>query len=146
MKIILCVDDNKGMLFNKRRQSRDRKVIEDIFRMTNRVWIHPFSGTLFQEELQTRVGNEVNEIMADEEFLKKAKAGEYCFVENQELMLYSNDIEQIVLYCWNRNYPSDFKLDLDLSKWEPKEVTEFVGNSHEKITKTILEKAGEKHG
>lgn len=135
-----------GMLFNNRRQSRDRKVIEDIFHMTDRVWIHPFSETLFQEELQTRVGNEVNEIMADEEFLKKAKAGEYCFVENQELMLYSNDIEQIVLYCWNRNYPSDFKLDLDLSKWEPKEVTEFVGNSHEKITKTILEKAGEKHG
>lgn len=146
MKIILCVDDNMGMLFNNRRQSRDRKVIEDIFHMTDRVWIHPFSETLFQEELQTRVGNEVNEIMADEEFLKKAKAGEYCFVENQELMLYSNDIEQIVLYCWNRNYPSDFKLDLDLSKWEPKEVTEFVGNSHEKITKTILEKAGEKHG
>ncbi len=147
MKIILCVDDDMGMLFNKRRQSRDKKVIEDIFQMTDTIWIHPFSEKLFQEgELQTLVENGAKKVVADEDFLKKAKAGEYCFVENQGLMLYSNDIEQIVLYCWNRRYPSDFKLDLDLSKWEPKVVTEFVGKSHEKITKIVYEKAGEKHG
>ena len=146
MKIILCVDDNMGMLFNNRRQSRDRKVVEDVFYMTDRVWIHPFSEILFQKELQTIAGNEGKRMIVDEDFLKKAMVGEYCFVENQELMLYSNDIQQIVLYCWNRKYPSDFKLDLDLSKWEPVEITEFIGNSHEKITKIVYEKAGEKHG
>ena len=137
-----------GMLFNKRRQSRDKKVIEDIFQMTDRLWIHPFSEKLF---IEAEYGKELCEkyttkIIIDEEFLKKSQIEEYCFVENQELMLYSNNIEQIVLYCWNRKYPSDFKLDLDLSKWEPQSVTEFAGSSHEKITKIVYEKAGEKHG
>ena len=30
MKIIVCLDDNNGMLFNNRRQSRDKTVVEDI--------------------------------------------------------------------------------------------------------------------
>lgn len=129
-----------GMLFNKRRQSRDSKVLEDIFCITESLWIHPFSEKMFQEQ------NEKFKIMVDDKFMEKALPGQYCFVENQELMLYSNTIEQIILYCWNRKYPSDFKLDLDLSKWETKEVTEFVGSSHEKITKKIYKKAGEKNG
>ena len=32
MKIIACLDDNNGLLFNNRRQSRDRVVIEDILK------------------------------------------------------------------------------------------------------------------
>lgn len=146
MNIILCVDENMGMLFNKRRQSSDKKVIEDILQMTDTLWIHPFSEKLFQDDEIQRVSKkDAKQILTDDKFLEKALPGQYCFVENQELMLYSNNIEQIVLYCWNRKYPSDFKLDLNLSKWEVKKVTEFVGNSHKKITKTIYEKAGEKH-
>ena len=30
MKVIVCVDDNNGMMFNNRRQSRDEKVIEKV--------------------------------------------------------------------------------------------------------------------
>ena len=30
MKVIVCVDDNNGMMFNNRRQSRDRILIEDV--------------------------------------------------------------------------------------------------------------------
>ena len=30
MKIIVCLDDYGGMLFNSRRQSRDRMLIDDI--------------------------------------------------------------------------------------------------------------------
>lgn len=146
MNIILCVDENMGMLFNKRRQSRDKKVMEDIIQMADTLWIHPFSEKLFQENgMQKVYENDTKQILTDEKFLEKALSGQYCFVENQELMLYSNDIEQIVLYCWNRKYPSDFKLDLDLSKWEQQSVTEFAGSSHEKITKIVYEKAGEKH-
>ena len=142
MIVILCVDDNMGMMFNKRRQSRDSEVMEDVLKYAKTIWIHPFSEMLFGN-----VENKNNaEIIVDENFLKKAEKGEHCFVENQELMSYSNDIEQIIIYCWNRKYPSDFKLDLDLNNWEPKEVVEFVGHSHEKITKTILEKAGTKNG
>ena len=51
MNVILCVDENMGMLFNKRRQSRDSKVLEDIFGMTESLWIHPFSEKMFQRIL-----------------------------------------------------------------------------------------------
>ena len=30
MQVILCLDDRNGMMFNHRRQSRDRAVIQDI--------------------------------------------------------------------------------------------------------------------
>lgn len=132
MKIILCVDDNMGMLFNKRRQSRDTEVIRDIFKTAEKVWIHSFSEKMFLTE-----GYE-KQIITDDDFLKKATDEDFCFVENQELMMYSDSIEEIILYCWNRKYPSDFKMDLDLSKWKLQELVEFVGKSHGKITKKIL--------
>ena len=46
MNIIVCLDDNLGMLFNKRRQSKDRRVLEDIEKFTNEVLISPFSENL----------------------------------------------------------------------------------------------------
>ena len=64
MKVIVCIDDNKGMLFNARRQSRDRAVIEDIMSESEKVWIHTFSEKLFEEY--------EDEITVDDEKLKKA--------------------------------------------------------------------------
>ena len=44
MKIIACLDDNNGLLFNNRRQSRDRVVIEDILKdcHNSKLWINNF--------------------------------------------------------------------------------------------------------
>ena len=49
MKIIACLDDNNGLLFNNRRQSRDRVVIEDILKdcHNSKLWINNFSKSLF---------------------------------------------------------------------------------------------------
>ena len=35
MNIIVCVDDNNGMMFNKRRVSQDVEVREDIYKNLN---------------------------------------------------------------------------------------------------------------
>lgn len=129
MKVIVCIDDNKGMLFNARRQSRDKAVIEDVMKQSEKVWIHSFSEKLFTDYEA--------EITIDDEFLKKAGKGESCFVENQALKSYEDEIEQLIVYKWNRKYPADFLLDLELDKWQLIEETEFVGSSHEKITKEI---------
>ena len=50
MKIIVCVDLNNGMLFNSRRQSRDRTVIEYIYNFVGekKLWITEFSKDLFE--------------------------------------------------------------------------------------------------
>ena len=42
MKLIICVDDNNGMMFNRRRQSKDREVRHDIlaYTMPERIWMN----------------------------------------------------------------------------------------------------------
>ena len=49
MKLIVCVDLNNGMLFNNRRLSRDRGLIEQIYSLVgeNKLWITEFSKDLF---------------------------------------------------------------------------------------------------
>ena len=61
-------------------------------------------------------------------------------MENQQITPYADKIEQIILYKWNRKYPADFKLDLELRNWELIEVLEFVGSSHERITREIYQR------
>lgn len=127
MKVSICIDDNHGMLFNKRRQSKDKAVLADLMRDEKKIYIHSFSEKMFEEYS--------GQVVVDDDFLNKAVEGEMCFVENRTLTIYEGKIEELIIYKWNRKYPADFRLDLDLSNWEQKETWEFVGNSHEKITK-----------
>lgn len=132
MNIIVCLDDNLGMLFNKRRQSKDRRVLEDIAEFTNKVWISPFSENLFSESLcETKV---------DDNFLEKASSNSYCFVEANKVSPYINKVEQVIVYKWNRKYPTDFKFDISLESWKMIEQKKFVGLSHEKITREVYVK------
>lgn len=132
MNIIVCLDDNLGMLFNKRRQSKDRRVLEDIAEFTNRVWISPFSENLFSESLC--------EPKVDDNFLEKASSNSYCFVEANKVSPYIDKVEQVIVYKWNRKYPTDFKFDISLESWKMIEQKEFAGFSHEKITKEVYAK------
>ena len=136
MNIIVCIDDNQGMLFNKRRQSRDVKVLEDIATLTDTLWISSFSEKLFENVSET-VRFKLN---IDDSFLNQTHDSGYCFVENEKILPYEKNIEQLIIYKWNRKYPSDFKLDLNLEEWKLVESVDFVGNSHNKITREIYEK------
>ena len=50
MTLYVCLDDRDGMLFNNRRQSRDRAVLEDIrASVPDVVTISPFSEKLVRE-------------------------------------------------------------------------------------------------
>ena len=53
LKVIVILDDNLGMLFNNRRQSRDRVLIDDIIKTVkdNKIYIEEYSeilGTQFR--------------------------------------------------------------------------------------------------
>lgn len=132
MNIIVCLDDNLGMLFNKRRQSRDRRILEDIEKYTNEVFISSFSENLFSESLC--------KIKVDDHFLEDAPHNAYCFVETNKVSPYIDKIEHIIVYKWNRKYPTDFKFDISLESWKMIEQKEFAGFSHEKITKQVYVK------
>lgn len=134
MKIIVCLDDKNGMMFNHRRQSRDRAVTDDVLTMAgnSRLFITPYSEKLFAE----RNG----EYTVDENMLTEARAEDYCFVEDIELKPYIGRVEEIVIYRWNRHYPADLYFDISLAEqgFKLASVSEFEGYSHEKITKEIF--------
>lgn len=136
MNIVVCVDDNEGMLFNQRRQSRDKVLLEDMMNMVpsegGKLWIAPFSEKMLQPYKE-----KCPFITVDEAFLEKADAPDYCFVENESLQQWKEKIDAVIVYRWNRMYPADTYFDIDLSGWQLISADEFPGSSHEKITKEV---------
>lgn len=135
MRVIVCLDDKNGMLFNKRRQSRDRVVVEDIQEKTAgcKLWMNAYSAKLFED-----TGN----ICIEEDFLAKSQAGEYCFVEDKSLATYEDEIEELIVYRWGRVYPSDKKIDIDLNGYTMTCEDEIVGFSHPEMKRQIYIKEG----
>lgn len=139
MNIIVCVDDNYGMMFNKRRQSQDRVLREHILSLSSqsRLWINHYSEKQFVQD-----GNSTEHLNVDDDFLDKAAPGEYCFVEDSPVAPYEKNAEKIILFKWNRKYPGDFHFDIDLSggRWKLTSSEDFPGSSHEKITMEVFER------
>lgn len=131
MVLITCIDDKNGMMFNKRRQSKDSAVRADILAEAggNALWMNSYSAKQFEEPAEN--------ITVDEAFLDKAATGEFCFLEGEGASSAKDRIEKLIVYKWNRLYPSDVKFDIDLSGWKLESTAEFAGSSHEKITKEV---------
>lgn len=135
MKVYLCVDNTGGMMFNNRRQSRDKEVIKDILNdSTGNLFIGKYSESLFLE-------NE-NAYTISDDMLNQAGPDDSCFVENLSLKNFLDKTSELVIYCWNRDYPTDFYLDFNPESEGFKLVSqiEFTGSSHEKITKFVYNK------
>lgn len=129
MIVICCVDDRMGLAFNHRRVSSDRVVTEDIL---NRVegatlWTDEYSAKLF-------TGNIPDNFAVDSDALEKAGVGEFVFTERKDPLQYKDRIEKMIVYFWNRNYPSDIKLSYNGPDWVRTVIAEFPGHSHEKIS------------
>jgi hypothetical protein len=132
MNIIVCLDDNGGMMFNHRRQSQDRILRERVIQLTagRGLWMNSYSQKLFAD-------SDAANIRASEKFLDDASSGDYCFVEDQSLLSYADRIERIVIYRWNRVYPHDMAFDLPLNGWALLSTEDFVGSSHDRITEEV---------
>ena len=133
MKLIVCLDERKGMMFNNRRQSRDRVLIDNMIKMVSddKLYIAPYSESLFE--------NKEIKLMVKKNPLKAADEN-WCFIENLPVAEYKDEIETVVIYHWNRHYPGDFFFDLELDSYTLESSEELVGSSHEKITKEIWNK------
>lgn len=125
MNILLCLDDNNGMLFNNRRQSRDSEVINRIYEISKgkHLLIHSFSRSLFE-------GN----CTIDDNLLNTATEDDFCFVENLMLSPHINSINYLYIFRWNRSYPYDMITDVDFNSFTLINTEEFTGSSHDKIT------------
>lgn len=123
MKLIVCLDDKNGMLFNKRRQSRDKILIENMLDLCKgeKPYTNEYSATLFPE----------NSVVISEDF-EKIENG-FVFAEN--FMVTEDKIQEIIIYKWNRVYPADTFFNISLDGWSLAETVDFIGSSHEKITR-----------
>ena len=129
MKIITCVDDHMGMLFNQRRQSQDCVLRENLLELVgeNRLRMNAYSAKQFDEAVNER-------LLISDNFLEEATQEDYCFVETIAIEDYEEQIQELILYHWNRSYPSDLKFNLTLDEnWELIHTIEFKGNSHDLI-------------
>ena len=119
------------MTFNGRRQSRDSQVISDIKRVSckSALLASPFSKRMLTD------GGLSPKIHDDP--LSNACGGDFVFIEDQPLLSHLERIDGLIIYRWNRHYPSDRKLDLDpkANGFRLKSSREFKGRSHEKITR-----------
>ena len=133
MKLCLCMDKKKGMMFFGKRTSQDRVQRAEMLAMIGKsnLWVSKYSAPLFEE---------VDTVIVDDDFLKKASSDDYCFVEGQDFDL--ANCSSVIIYNWNRHYPADKFFLHDLKKEGFKQISkrDFVGSSHEKITEEIYER------
>lgn len=134
MIVMVCIDDNGGMMFNNRRQSRDKVLTQKVIDIANghKLYIDSYSAPLFEGFSA--------DITVDDSFLDNAGGEDFCFVENRSLKPYEQSIDKLIVFKWNRKYPSDFDLDISLDSFTLISSEDFVGNSHEKITMEVYDK------
>ena len=130
MIAIVCLDENNGMFFNERRQSKDRYVIRDIVHMVenNTLYINEYSKELFE--------NTPANIQISEDYFNQVSDNEYCFIENQIVDILK--AKKVVVYRWDKVYPADYKLTL--RQYNLVSTLEFQGYSHDKIVKEVYER------
>lgn len=127
MHLIVCIDERDGLSFCSRRLSQDRNLNEHMLALTagHFLWMSPYSGKLFSDE----------NVRIDTEFQKKANHGDYCFLEIDPILEKYTDLESVILYHWNRSYPSTVRFPRTLiAGMRLDAVEEFPGSSHKKIT------------
>lgn len=129
MKLIVCVDDNLGISFFGKRQSMDEIQRKDVFETVknNKVYLSQYSYDLYKDL------NLDFKIISEDE---KNNFDGYFIYEGEFLDSFIDYVDEIICYNWNRNYPFDETFDeLKKSIWKEVERLDFVGKSHEKITK-----------
>ena len=127
MTLILWSGKNGEMMFNHRRCSRDRAIIEDILSMyapTN-LCVSAYSASLFEGAC----------IICD---LAEAKE-KVLFLENLPLLPALEQAQKIIVYRFDRTYPADVRLQIPQS-FSLTESLDFSGFSHDKITREVYVK------
>ena len=130
MKLIVCLDDRNGMTFLGRRQSQDALLRKDLLAYVagSTLSMNAYSAAQFE------AGSPIC-------ITEQPTACGYWFVENLpvEPLL---PLEELVIYRWNRHYPSDkkFPLALALEGLQLAHTAHFPGSSHEKITREVYKK------
>ena len=128
MILAVCADDRLGMSFGGRRQSKDSAVRQKLLEIS--------CGSLRMSDYSARQFEAA--VYHGPDYLSGAGEKEWCFAENTDYEKFSDKIEKIILFRWNRHYPSDMQFQFP-GKWVLIRTEDFPGFSHEKITMEVYE-------
>jgi len=133
MVLLICLDNRNGISFHQRRQSADRCVYEKILALTGErpLWIRPYSEKKFPKD---RVS-----VVAD--FSGVSDPDAWCFAEDDSFLPILDRFDRVIVYRWNRDYPSDVVFPKNcLDMYRISATTDFPGNSHKVITQEVYDK------
>ena len=132
--VIVIVDKEGGISFGGKRQSRDRELIKDIIASTDgKIYMKEYSSKLF--------GDYPDRIAVAENPILKCPDGGAAFLEGEKIGPYIESIGRVIVYTWDKVYPTDEYFDIPeiFDEGELIESSEIKGFSHDVITKEVLE-------
>lgn len=141
MRLIAVVDNGNGMMFAGRRLSKDSALRKRILARTSprKLWFSHYTFAQFMEE-EIFDPDILLRLNVDDDYMSLAGEEDYVWNETIPCAQYEDQISAVILYRWNRDYPSDVTFDLDMgdaSKWKLIRSSEFAGFSHERITEEV---------
>ena len=126
MTVIVWAGKNGEMLFNKRRCSRDKAVVDEILSaFGQQLCVSEYSAPLFDG---CRVISDLAEV-----------GDGVLFLEDLPLSPALLQTEKLIVYRFDRVYPADVRLEIP-QNFTLTENTEFSGFAHEKITREVYTK------
>ena len=130
MKVIICVDDRGGVSYHGRRLSQDRLQRIDVIQ---RFASHGFCMKKETADLYHQIDKRCYQVIPA--WKQVLSSDRWWVSEDIEFLQWLDQLEELVIYRWNRLYPSDKKLLLSLpvADWRCILHDSFVGSSHAKI-------------
>lgn len=128
MKAIITLDNKYGYSLFGKRLSWDREIEKNVFENLaedESLFVSPYTMKSFSEPSQSRL---ISPIPDDRE--KDITA----FFEVDDI---PSTLDELIVYRWNRNYPSDKKYNPYLHGWKRLSSEDFPGHSHNKITREV---------
>ena len=130
MTLVVCVDDRMGMQFNGRRQSQDRLLRRRLLDLVpTRLVMSVRSGAMFSGK---------DDVIAREDYLSFAEADDWIFAEDLDYLSRREEFDRLILFRWNRVYPSDVKFVFP-GEWKLTHREDFPGSSHKNITMEVYQ-------
>ena len=126
MTVIITLDAKNGLSLFGKRLSKDRKLNEEILDSFGRIYASPYTAAMFA------AGDAVTSPIP--ESLPHDAA---VFIETDEI---PDSADTLIVYRWNRRYPSDRKYVPEEHSWHLISSSDFLGCSHDMITKEVYGK------
>lgn len=133
MNIIICLDNNGGLSFLNKRLSKDSAVINDIkyYLDGRKLYANCKSSILFADS-----GIQLEPITK----FNITKDYSHYFAEDLDFRTSDYSVDEYIIYKWNRTYPSDVRFDDNLFKYNLIDIKEFIGSSHDRITRMVYKR------